>query len=139
MIMKKLCLFFMVILLSGCDYYDDSLKITNRSKTDITIQETNHQNSISFNNIEYYLSTPIKPDSTLSLSINGKVGAWHRYIQNSPQKKLLIYIFSIDTLSKYKSKYTMYDLYVHDKYIKRFEFTEKQLDDIHWNIVFNPD
>ena len=135
--MKKKLLIFVVILLTGCDYYDDSLKITNKTKMDIAVQETNRRDSIYFNNIEYYLSNTIVPDSTINLSTSGKLGAWRRKIENSPEKEIFIYIFAVDTLRKYQGKKTMYDLFSQDRYIKRFEFSEKQLNDNNWDVVFD--
>ncbi len=136
--MKKAIALFLVILLSSCEYEDDSFKIINKSQIQIAVEESNHKDSISFNNTEYYLSNVIEPDSTESLTVRGKIGAWKKYVRKSPEKEIFVYVFSKDTLIKYKGKKTMYDLYAQSKYIKRFEFSEKQLDDIHWKVVFAP-
>src|SRR6185437_13075593 len=123
--MKKLII-AISILLSGCDYYDSSLKIANNSKIEIAVEESNRRDSIFFNNIEFYLSNIIEPDSTISLSRRGMplISAWHKYVAESPQKKMFIYVFAVDTLKRYQGKKTMYAL------------SEKQLDDVHWKVQF---
>lgn len=98
------------------------------------------QGKITENNIAFYITDRniISPDSVYDITTLGGQDAWHEVIEDSPDKKLFIYVFNTDSLIKYNStQYSINDLVYLNKYLKRYEYTERQLIDDNWKINFN--
>jgi len=142
----KLSILFLSInigaMVSGCVdafiYSDGRLKVLNKSTADISVFYSNGNNEIG-NSIDYYLryDNVIKPDSIYTLQKRGKKDEWNAYIATSPERKISIYIFAVDTLKAYDGLETMRSLCYHHKYLKKFTYTKSQLDKDNWKIVFS--
>ena len=135
-IVAAICCFFY-----GC--YDVKvnydLSITNKSKMKISLLYSNHvQKNLTENNIAYYIRDDkiVKPDSSLDITILGGREAWHDYMEEGKTKRLFLYVFSTDTLTKYNNSFSIDDLVHQHKYLKLFNYSENDLNKTNWKIVF---
>lgn len=131
--MKKYILnFILLLLLSGCDYGDNRLKIKNHSKNDIAFVFSSDTILDKIHNIDVLIREKIRPGGTVNQIMLGGPKAWSFLIKNSNNKKLNAFIFNIDTLSRYSDlKYIIKNR----RYI-RYEFTEKKLEELNWEIIY---
>lgn len=143
--MKKIVCGFLIIILfhcfSGCTdvSINHTLSITNKSNTKISILYSNEANKRSTeNNIAYFIRDQniIPPDSSFDIPIMGRRDAWHQYINEGNSKKLYIYIFSVDSLTKANGIYSMDELVNKKKYLELTSYSEEQLSKINWQITF---
>ncbi|MBW4891951.1 hypothetical protein KXQ82_19660 [Mucilaginibacter sp. HMF5004] len=125
-------LILFLFVLSSCEYWNDRLKITNKSNFEIATQPIDS----SYNNIAYYLENTIKPNATFSEIQSGNDG-WLNYIANSPDHKLHIYVFNVDTLKKYPINVNLRKLITAKKYYTIMLFTEQELEKTNWQVIFD--
>lgn len=115
----------------GCliDFHNSMLRIQNKTTKKISILYADSLSVNTKNNVAFYISDQrvILPDSTNTIFKNGNENAWHEYIEERPEKKLFLFVFSVDDLNKYNGYYTMDQLCDMHKYIKVLSFFEKQL------------
>jgi len=143
---KKLILKSSIAVVICCSFYECcdvkvnyDLSITNKSKKKISLLYSNHvKKNLTENNIAYFIRDDkiVKPDSTIDISIIGGREAWHDYIEEGKTKKLFLYIFSTDTLTKYNNHFSINDLVHQRKYLRLFNYSENDLDKTNWKIVF---
>jgi hypothetical protein len=119
---RNLVLILLLFVLSSCEYWDNRLKITNKSNFEIATQPIDS----SYNNIAYYLEHTIKPNATFSETQDGENG-WLNYVANSPDHKLHIYVFSVDTLKKYPVNVNLRWLIATKKYYYRTGIKEIEM------------
>lgn len=131
-----ICYFF-------CGCYDikinHDLSVRNKSKMNISLLYSNHAEKIlTENNIAYFVREDniVKPDSSFDITILGGREAWHNYIEEGKTRRLFLYVFSTDTLTKYNNRFSINDLVQQGKYLKVFNYTEADLNKMNWEIVF---
>lgn len=131
-------LFALNLFFSGCHYINHMLEIHNGSKQKITVLHSNSITPSTTNNVAYYIAdwTIINPDSTNTLTIGGKANAWHQYIEEGKDKKLYLFIFSVDTLKKYDDLYSMDQLSAMGKYLKVLKYSEPELIKTNWKVNY---
>ncbi|MDB5128053.1 hypothetical protein [Mucilaginibacter sp.] len=133
-------LFALNLFFCGCHYTNYMLEVHNSSKQKITVLYSNtvKPSSINENNIAYYIADDeiIKPDSVNTISKPGKQDAWHQYIEEGKDKHLYLFIFSVDTLKKYDSLYSMGQLSAMGKYLKVFKYSEPELIKMNWKVNY---
>jgi len=133
--MKKLILLPVVFMWIGCDYDDSRLHVINESPLTISVYEMNGSKGEIQNNLEYYQSNIIHPKDTAALKKFGK-NEWINYVEKSPEKRLYLYFFDIDTLNRYQHKADMNYLIGSKKYLKRVDFSLDQLNQMNWEIHY---
>ncbi len=107
----------------------------------ISFLYSNHvERNLTENNIAYFIRNDkiVKPDSSVEITILGGKEAWHDYIEEGKTKRLFLYVFSTDTLTKYNNLFSIDDLVHQHKYLKLFNYSENDLDKINWKIVYFP-
>jgi len=121
------------------DWSNSMLEVKNNSNYKITVLYSNSKKEAhTENQIEFFTSDnqTIYPNTSKPISISGKPEAWHNYINEGLTKKLYIYVFSVDTILKYKDHYSINDFVYKRQYLKLLEFSEKQLIDSKWQVIF---
>ncbi|RWY49198.1 hypothetical protein [Mucilaginibacter gilvus] len=145
--MKKHALFLLCLFTTcfcGCkyiamDYSNSMLTVRNNSSQKITVLYSNSQPPTRReNNVEFYVSDNnyVEPDSTNTIYISGKSDAWHYYISEGKEKKLFIYVFSVDEIKQYHGP-VMNELINTNKYLKVLNYTEEELTALNWQITYN--
>ena len=134
---KRILLLLLSASFTGCimDYYDCSLYVVNKSSIKIAVDIVNDTTKRIENNIEYFQSVAIKPNDTSFITKSGK-DAWREYLEESPDKTLYVYFYSVDTLNKYQGSADMDYLRGNKKYIKRIAYTADELKKADWGIIF---
>ena len=126
-----LILLALVSLVGACDFYDERLNIKNNSNYaiafDYSIDTTLEKNQIY--NIPYYIENKILPGETIAQTIPM---SWPSLIYRSNNKKLNVFIISIDTLLKYDD----WEYIRTHRLYQRYSFTEEELDRINWIIEY---
>lgn len=143
---KRPILKFSIVVAICCIFYgcydvivNHDLSITNKSKITISLLYSNHvEKNLKENNIAYFIRDDkiLKPDSSLDITILGGREAWHDYIEEGKTKRLFLYIFSTDTLTKYNNRFSIDDLVHQGKYLKLLNYSENDLNKTNWKIVF---
>jgi hypothetical protein len=134
--MKKF-LVVVTIIIVGCDRYDTSLTITNRTKSAIIVEmceDSIYKSDLNDNRLDLdntngfgYKNYKINPNCHLE-QLGVFNTTWKSIIDRSYNKKLNLYIFKWDSLIKYRS---MDSLYFKKNY-KKLEITRDLLDSLHW-------
>jgi hypothetical protein len=129
----KSLLIVLVLIGFSCtmDSWDSSLQIRNKSKKAIVFVTSTDMVINRFNNVEYYLIEPIRPDSIKRATLFNN--DWNHYIDNSYNKKLNIFFFDIDTLKKYMN---MDYIVRNNLYNKKMEITKAELEKRKFIITF---
>lgn len=131
-------LFVLIAAISRCvmDYTNHMLEVHNNSRQTISVlySNTTPPSSTGENNIAYYIAdyVLIKPDSVNTIWKNGKQDAWHNYIEQSNDKQLHLYVFSVDSLKRYNGIYSMNELCSMGKYLKVLKYSEPELIKMNW-------
>jgi hypothetical protein len=121
------------------DWSNSMLQVQNKSPKKITVLYSNNEPPPhNENNVEYYISdyNYVEPDSTKTIYFPGKPDAWHNYISEGKEKKLFIYVFSVDDLWQYSGP-VMNELINEHKYLTVLKYTEQELIDRKWTITYN--
>jgi hypothetical protein len=120
-----------LFILTRCDYSDSKLMIKNHSKKTIAIQpfEDTIINSSILSKVPYYETIRFYPNDSAYQFLPGK-DAWKWETRNSKNKKLNIFVFDLDTLRKYNDM----EFIRLNKMYKRYELTEKELNNSNWII-----
>ena len=127
----------LVILLTqfcliSCDYYDNRLKIINKSR-DILIAEVFPDTIPTFpspNRTEFYLRVTIQPDSTY-IPTMPEANGWEREIFRSKNNRLNLFVFGLDSLQKYES----IDTLISRKIYRRVSRSKEELTKDKWIIT----
>lgn len=129
-----LILLVLVSLAGACDFTDNRLNIKNNSNYaiafDYSLDTTLEKKPM--NEIPYFVSEKILPGETKSQSIFGSTQGWPFFIRNSNNKKLNVFIISIDTLLKYDD----WEYIRTHRLYQRYSFTEEELNRINWIIEY---
>ncbi len=134
---RYLYVLVIVVLIASCvmDAVNARLQIKNNSNYDISVEinifDTIIHESI-MENPAYYISDKISHGEIRRQAINGGKHAWSQFIERSTNKKLNVFIFSTDTIEKYGG----FEHIIKQKLYKRYEFAEKELDNINWIIEY---
>lgn len=129
----KIHQFLLILLLASCVYDpgDGRLEIINHTKHDIAVYW--HSDTIpeypSINETELYLRDKIMVGDKASQPADN--GNWPKFVQNSLNKKLNLFIYNVDTLKAYHSIDTLNI----KKLYKRLEYTIEELDRLDWKVV----
>jgi hypothetical protein len=129
----KSLLIVLVFIVFSCtmDRWDSSLQIRNKSNRTIVFVTSMDTVIYRFNNVEWYLVEPIRPDSLKHATLFNN--DWNHYIDNSYNKKLNIYFFDTDTLRKYMNMDTIVRKNI---FIKKMEITKAELEKRKFIITF---
>jgi|GEM_PF-1761484 len=126
-----LILLALVSLAGACDFNDDRLNIKNNSNHaiafDYSIDTTLRRNQIY--NIPFYIEGKILPGETIAQTIPM---SWPSLIYRSNNKKLNVFIISIDTLLKYDD----WEYIRTHRLYQRYSFTEEELNKMNWIIEY---
>ena len=126
-----LILLVLVSLAGACDYTDNRLNIKNNSNYaiafDYSIDTTLRKNQIY--NIPFYIEGKILPGETIAQTIPM---SWPSLIYRSNNKKLNVFIISIDTLLKYDD----WEYIRTHRLYQRYSFTEEDLNRTNWIIEY---
>ncbi len=126
-----LILLVLVSFVGACDFYDDRLNIKNNSNYaiafDYSIDTTLEKKQIY--NIPYYIENKILPGETIAQTIPM---SWPSLIYRSNNKKLNVFIISIDTLLKYDD----WEYIRTHRLYQRYSFTEEELNKMNWIIEY---
>jgi hypothetical protein len=125
---------FVLFLISACDTNDGRLHLVNKSNKIISFEYSNDSLPNSPNKIEYYRRDSFPPNSTKMELMRGPDDAWLRYIRNGSEKKLYLFVYDYDTLIKYDNMDTVRKKRL---YVKKISFSEKELNDLNWQVEFN--
>jgi hypothetical protein len=125
---------FVLIYLLSCDPASNKLKIYNGSNSSIYATYTfDSFNPTNDNPIKYFMDNQILPKDTGHLHLLGGDKDWGYFIEKSSNKKINIFIFSIDSIEKYG-----YNFLANDKnYYKQYSYTQEGLDSIKWVVKIN--
>ena len=122
-----------LILLSGCDFYDDRLKIRNIS-SEVVFVDVGPDTTLELEPNESFmlLGFRIDIDSTVMLIEPGSTRAWEFMAQNSKDKKLHIFFLSEDTLKKYDPHL----IAKKQLYLKRMDVSIDSLKSNNWTVTY---
>lgn len=134
---KKFFIGVVIFSIASCviRYGDVRLQVYNSSQMNIYVQPDNDLSvlaphaDIGFQLDKYF----IKSDSSIRMKKPGGKHAWEDYINESPDKKLHLYIFSEDTLKKYTTEQVIEG----KKYLKRIDISVDELKAKDWKIVYS--
>jgi hypothetical protein len=122
-----------IFCFASCDPASNKLKVHNES--DFSIYSTYNTDtlcpSLSENPVGYYKDNQIFPKSTASLNILGGDKDWEYFIDKCLNKKINVFVFSMDTIVKYGYSQASKE----QKYIKRYSYSKTGLDSIQWIII----
>lgn len=131
----KTIYFFLFLFLFSCIYEtdDDRLKIVNKTNYEFSLNY-NLKDTIpeypSVNHTEYYSENLVNVGDTVSVS-EEQWKTWPSVIGNSRTKKLNLFIYSNDSLKKYKE----IDILIKRKIYKRLEYSVSELEKKNWTVV----
>ena len=122
------CLLFAVY---SCDFYDYRLTIINNTGSSICVETFHNAEPVSdeLNQTEYYLSDEITSNTNRKLMETGRNG-WEDRIDKSPNKKLNLVVFKIDSIKKYGNINYLLENKIYDLYT----FSKKELEEKKWKI-----
>lgn len=124
-----------LLILSSCTFesFDSRLKVVNN---------TNHEISINYNisdtvpvlpsasKTNYYLRDFISINDTMSVQ-EESWKSWPVVIDKSKTRKLNLFIYSLDSIKKYKE----IDTLISRKIYKRLEYSKNELEKANWIVV----
>ncbi|MBF9238599.1 hypothetical protein I2I05_14425 [Hymenobacter sp. BT683] len=125
----RLCFVVILLLLTGCDYYDSRLSIINESRSAIcveTYKDTIPEDS-NTNQPAFYLSHEISPGDTSRQTIPGKE-AWVVEIATSKNRRLNMFVYQSDTVRKYRNMAILKK----KRLFQRISLTQEQLERNNW-------
>jgi len=130
----------LLLILASCEYMDPHVTVINQSKHAIGIEHASdtipYRNSL--NTAAYYLSPNSRfrqsafPSDTVRLTVWGKQG-WLDTVKHSRNKKLNLFVFSLDSVRKYQNMDTIKSKHLY----QRISLTEHQLKAQNWVIKFS--
>lgn len=127
------CISSITLLLCGCDYFDDRLKISNKSSSNIYVSFSNDTVlSLGENNTFMFEDNLILANSKKNILLMGSKKSWEFFAEKSLNKKLHIFILTQDTLKKYEVS-TIIKM---KKYERRIDIGVKELEAKNWEILY---
>lgn len=128
----KIYQFLLIALLASCAYDpgDGRLEIINLTKHDIAVfwSPDTIPEYPSINDTEIYLRNQIMAGNAASQPADD--GNWPKFVRNSFNNKLNLFIYNIDTLKAYNS----IDTLIIKKLYRRLEYSMEELDQLDWKI-----
>jgi len=126
----------LISILLSCTYdpQDKRLLVANHTNSDIAIYWNSDTipKYPSTNDTEVYLTDyGIKSQDSLWVPENN--ANWPKYVENSDNKKLNLFIYSVDSIKKYKSIDTINSRGIY----KRLEYSLDDLSKLNWRVVIN--
>lgn len=133
--MKKWKLFILSVLVIGCHRYDDRLQIVNRTNSEITITTSLDTVPVfpSLNKKEFYFRTRFYQGERRNLIHPGFTDSWSLKIHNSKNNKLNLFVYNIDSMFSYNN----IDTLIKSRIYNRYEFSEKELEEMNWEVVID--
>ena len=122
-----------IIWIAPFDSANSRLQVKNNSSYDISVEIFQVDTIIHeiVNHPAYYMSAKISPgEIRRQIMPSPWKGTW--YFENNVNKKLNVFIFSTDTIEKYGD----FEHIINHKLYVRYEFEEKELDDMNWIIEY---
>jgi hypothetical protein len=111
---------------------DDRLRIVNQTNDLISVYY--HSDTVpeypSINATQLYLRDSIRINDTVRLTAYDPK-PWSYFFERSKNNKLNLFIYSMDSLKKYKD----IDTLIRRKIYKKVEYSERQLEKLNWVIV----
>jgi hypothetical protein len=119
------------VIIQSCDFSDRRLKIVNKTGKPIAlgIYSDTLPSYPSLNKTEAYLDSQVSPGELYVPSMPERNG-WEKIIYNSPNKKLNIFVFKIDSLKKYRS----IDSLIRNRIYNKISISEDSLQNNKWTI-----
>lgn len=133
---NKCIVFLFLMMFVSCDYSDDRLTVKNDLNDKISVAfKFNREDSL-VNSLSIQLKDSINKRSNKKFTMpSGKSkNAWSQRINASKDKKLYVYIFSLDTLKTYKNMATINQLVKWNKFERFLNFSIEDLDRLNWII-----
>jgi len=124
-----------LLFLSSCIYesFDSRLKVVNQTDGDFSLNY-NISDTVpeypSINKTAYYLRDTVGRKDTMSVQ-EESWKSWPVVIDKSKTKKLNLFIYSLDSIKKYKE----IDTLISRKIYKRLEYSKDQLEKSNWIVV----
>jgi len=124
-----------LLFLSSCIYesFDSRLKIVNQTTGDFSLDYSISDTIPEYPSLSktaYYLSDTVGRKDTMSLDeADGK--DWPFAIDGSKTKKLNLFIYSLDSIKKYKE----IDTLINRKIYKRLEYSKEELEKSNWIVI----
>lgn len=125
--------FLIVIALSNCDYSDNRLMFINNWNKPVSIEYSNDTIPNGEDFIEYYLANSINPRTAKTLYKRGSSNAWIEFIKQNKDLQLTIFVYDLDTLTKYRDMELINN---NKKYIDRISLTLDELNKSDWKFNF---
>jgi len=124
-----------LLFLSSCIYesFDSRLKVVNQTTGDFSLNYSISDTLPEYpsvNKTAYYLRDTVGRKDTMSVDeVNGK--DWPFAIDGSKTKKLNLFIYSLDSIKKYKE----IDTLLSRKIYKRLEYSKEELEKSNWTVT----
>jgi hypothetical protein len=126
-------LFFSFTFLTGCDYYDDRLVISNNTAKNIYVAFSKDTLVSLGENLTFIMPGYfIKTKSKRNLMRMGSTKAWEFYANKSLSNQLHIFILMEDTLKKYEAT----EIEKMQKYEKRIDIGVQELSAKDWEVAY---
>ena len=125
-----------IIMTSSCvmDAANARLQVKNNSSYDISVEIYQSDTVIHeiVNYPEFYIDRKISTGETRRQNMLGRKREWSHFIESSINKKLNVFIFATDTIEKYGG----FEHIIAHRLYKRYEYTEKELDEMNWVVEY---
>jgi hypothetical protein len=126
-----------ILFIGGCIIRYPDWRLIVKNETQLNIYVTPQNNTLEpepparlgFMLPEYL----VEKGNSIKMKMTGGKHAWEDYINESPDKKLHLYIFSEDTLKKYTTEQVIEG----KKYLKRIDISVDELKAKDWKIVYS--
>ncbi len=111
--MKAINYVFLLIccVLTACDPSDNRLTFVNHSSHPVVAEISNDSTNFKFNNISYYKRNVVLKDSIIVFPRVGSHHAMVDYVEQNPNKKLYLVVFSLDSIKKYPDNWNLINLF----------------------------
>jgi hypothetical protein len=144
----------MLLLLIGCEAFDNRLNIFNNTDKKIRYYYEVKENNDTFPNLKNcndYCFNSVLPNGSGKLQISEP---WENYLKEKPNQVLIVYIINEDTFLKYRTtelingqivkfkhdslhNYSMCEVFKKHLFIKQYYFTYDSLVKLNWKIIYN--
>ncbi len=123
----------LILLIVGCDYYDDRLIINNKTATNIYVAFSKDTViNIGENNTFMIPDYFVKAFTKKNIVEPGSKKAWEFFAEKSLNKQLHIFILTEDTLKKYDAS----TIIKKRKYERRIDVGVKELEAKKWEVLY---
>lgn len=112
----------------------NTIKIVNRTDSYIAVEFSQDTVSKNLNKVEYYIRKQIKPYDSLEFHGGIEPSPWQKFIVNSVNKKLNVFVYNADTLVKYMN---MEQIRRNRLWVVEMSISQSELDSMKWVIVYD--